>query len=307
VAENRTDKSDYGHLIERGWQQGAVFALPGGAFAVNQLPGDDVTQLYVDIDRQVRSKERVVLVSHPCDIKSADEPSVQVMICRWFDPIKDTTRVRTTRIGRNSPRYFVVDPDGVWIAEAKYPILVDKRVLEALDPPTFQMSPERLLRFRDWLARRFDRPAVPDALFPIFHGRISEVLDQLEANEPQLMLLFNSVVNEVRATKARQTAPPFVIGVVLLTERSISAEQDDAVQQVLERISGVLDSPDLDVRAPLRYPYLDAPNEILLKSDLVGDDHLSFDDDHVVGAAPTWILAAGGESSTHGADAVEAS
>jgi hypothetical protein len=160
-------------LLEAGWRQGAVFDAPSVYFAWNENPASGKDEATTMKARKKRSKEKLVLVTQDCDIKaSAEEESyVEALVC-----VVERRQDFLHRIDRNSARWFVVDPGSGLVAQAKYRVQIAKEALTTLTPEVWPSTATRLDRFVQWLARRYDRPAIPDPIVEAFQRPLAWII-----------------------------------------------------------------------------------------------------------------------------------
>lgn len=233
-------------LPAAGWQQGSLFGARPLRYLWNDLPEPGKKEPSVKW-RQARSREKAVVISQTCDIASADEPYVEAMLC------SEVQADFAARIDRNSARHFLVDPATGLVAQAKYRLQLSKALLVGLQPESWPATPGRLDRFVRWLARRYDRPALPDALVDVFQNPIEDALRQLDMDQPEVVGAFNGIVREIRVSVPEREAPPFVVRVTLLLNDSrLTAEQDDAIEQVVAAMQRALD--------PMKVSIIGRPN-----------------------------------------------
>lgn len=158
------------------WRQGVLFSAPQVSIVWNVFSNEDPPGITTK-SRRPRSGEKFVIISQTCDIKAKkdDEPFIEALLCT-----KEKNGSYLARIDRNSARKFVISPDAGLIAEAKYRVLLDKDVLGVLIPEIWPGTTERYGRFVRWLARRFDRPALPDKMVETFQVPIEQILKQID-------------------------------------------------------------------------------------------------------------------------------
>jgi hypothetical protein len=226
-------------LIEAGWRQGSVASAPSICFGWNALSTSDTEQSTSLQTRRVRAREKLVIVSQTCDIKArpSDEPYVEALICTNEKPSE-----YLDRIDRNSARAFVVNPATGLVAHAKYRVQLAKAVLQELRPEPWPSDETRFQRFVRWLGRRYDRPALPDAVVEAFQWPVEAVLGQLDEHQPAVSAAFSRAVHEVRLSIPASETPPFEIDMtMLIRDRDLSAEEDEALDAVEEAIRAGLD------------------------------------------------------------------
>lgn len=224
-------------LVSKGWQQGVLFASTDVSFVWNSLSSLEASTSVVKIEHRVtKARERFVLVSQTCDIVSREENYVEALIC------KSEKREYCIKVDRNSARRFVIDPVAGLVAQAMRRVMLAKEVLGTLIPELWPSSPDRFDRFVRWLARRYDRPAVPDSLVAAFQAPVEQALAQLDMTAPTIGAAFTHAVRELRINIPASEYPPYDLQLVmLLAQDSLSEEQGDALYRVIETIRNVID------------------------------------------------------------------
>lgn len=224
-------------LYSNGWKQGVIFTAPSAAFAHNAAATNAPNTLSIQ-DRVVRPKERLVLVTQDCDItaKPNDEPYVEALIC-------DTKNATfAARIDRNSARYFLIDPATRLVAHARYRIVLAKEALVALTPMPWPSTQDRFERFVRWLARRYDRPAIPDTMVKIFQHPVEEALEALDVAFPAVGAAFSRAIHEIRVNLPAHEQPPLELQLAFLIERDgLTEEEADSLFTVFDAIQARLD------------------------------------------------------------------
>ncbi len=277
------DESEQSHpLLAAGWCQGVTFDAPGASYSLNVLSAEGV--LEQGQPRRVRQKERLILISHACDIKSGDEAYVEALICKNLNPSKEILG----RWDQNSPRYFIVDPDAAWVADASYRIKLEKQVLSTLSHYGCAMDDLRQYRFVEWLTRRYDRPTVPDHIYERLHAPVVGALKDLHATQSMTWTLFNIAVNEIRVSLPVEQHAPYTAGIVYITIDTLTAEQADAIYDVHRLIVSVVDSQVLINEPPVILELDEVPFGILRRTQPLILDYPSWEDD---AASPTWLVA----------------
>lgn len=230
-----------------------IFSAPSAAFAHNAPTSNAPNTLSVQ-QRAVKARERLVLVTQDCDItaKTADEPYVEALLC-------DTMSEKfASRIDRNSARYFLVDPTTRLVAHARYRVVVAKEALVSLTPTPWPGSPDRFDRFVRWLARRYDRPAIPDALVNVFQHPIEDALEALDEASPAVGAAFSRALHEVRVNLPEDEQPPFDVQLVFLIKREgLTNDEADSLFTAFDAIQSALDPSLVMLNPELRVITLD--------------------------------------------------
>lgn len=198
-------------LFDSGWRQGSLLEAPpritvcklsGQAWQPETLPTDGV----------------LVVATQTCDLvrDSIREPNVELIRAFWTN---DKSKV--SEASKNSNRLFLLrteDRDGVkWglVADATARMFVDKSSLAAMSPlPGCVATRER--DFQRWLARRYDRPAVPEPLDRAVHQPVVKALREERRKGSRIAALLDGVA-DVRYVVDSQ-GPPFEIALFLVPE-----------------------------------------------------------------------------------------
>jgi hypothetical protein len=194
-------------LLDRGWQQGALFSAPSACFTWNDLADSGADEPIIQQHRKMRSGEKFIVITQDCDISALEqqEPYIEALLCKIYK-----NREFLSKIGRNSARWFVINFDTGIVAESKYRVQFAKQVLSTLTPEPWPSSPKKLEQFIRWLARRYDRPAIPDAIVKAFQKPLEDVLIRLDKDRPDAGVAFTKAVHEVRINTLASTEPPLV-------------------------------------------------------------------------------------------------
>lgn len=140
------------------------------------------------------------------------------------------------------------------VAEAKYRVLLDKGILDVLTPEVWPGTNERFGRFVRWLARRFDRPALPDKMVESFQTPIETILKQVDENHPLIGLAFSQAIYELRVNLPEHEYPPYNLNLLMMCKQdSLSIEEADAIEYVFKAILNNLNSADIHLDPEKRF------------------------------------------------------
>src|SRR5207302_1640388 len=93
-----------------------------------------------------------------------------------------------------------------------------------------------------WLARRYDRPAIPDILVDTFQKPLEKTINQIANEHPSVFIAFNNVVYDVRVNLPASEQPPFDLQLIfLLAREELSSEEADAINIIGAAIQANLD------------------------------------------------------------------
>lgn len=222
-------------LYGTGFKQGAILHPSGLKFVYSELTsgGEGIKPR----ERSIKPKERLVVASQDCDIlaKPEQEPYVELLICKKEKPERCASLVEG-----NSSRWFLLDADKRFVAQAFQRVHVKKEALEQLELDNWSLGGEALERFARWLARRYIRPAFPDEFVEVFQAPVDGVFEDATA---EVLANFSGVVNEIRISKSSVQGPPYDLDFLLLTVREELSEQEvEAIALVQDGMEMALSS-----------------------------------------------------------------
>lgn len=184
-------------LIQQGWCQGSLLEAapaPKSWLALNDQqestqkgPNTTSTSPGIWILRQVLLDVEDVLIvaSQTCDIQRSSEQEPYIEVIRGF---WTSDRGTIHQAGKNSSRLFLMqrrqDSDGkekALIADATVRIQIEKAALLTLTPRSSFKENDRITsyKFSEWLAKRYNRPAIPDAIVNAVQKPVVKAIDKL--------------------------------------------------------------------------------------------------------------------------------
>jgi hypothetical protein len=276
-------------LVDTGWQQGSMFSLAGAQIPFLELEPSNDTGLVVS-GTVLGSADRLIVASQTCDIlvDAGKEPYVEALLCEeWSADSRLATII-------NSTRWFRLSLDGHLVACAASRVLISKLCLLEIRPDPFPGSPERLGKFSYWLARRYERPALPNNVVKGLANPLQRTLLGLWKQNPELARLFSQTVQQIRIGYLEDEdgtepgVPRLHIVFLLAAEHGgLTADQADAIEAVYGDIQERAASADL-VRVE--------SHEVVAEEDIslrdyfdthpVFLDELTYEGDEIVGAEP---------------------
>ena len=158
-----------------------------------------------------------MLVSQDCDISAKAEPRVELLRGYWT---ADKGTLHTARL--NSVRGFLLGErqrgDGKTeglVVDATRRLLLEKISLVELEPTRElgTLDPTKARRFRQWLAQRYDRPAIPDVIVNAVQRPLVKALEKLSDDDELWRCL--SGVEEVRFSVPGRV-PPFDVALLFM-------------------------------------------------------------------------------------------
>lgn len=248
-------------LFELGWQQGTLFCAPSACFSLNKFSDQDPDEPIVQETRKTKPNEKFVLISQDCDVVASEaeyhEPYVEAILC------KPEKQKFVRRISSISARWFVIDANSGLVAHAKYRTQFDKKALCSLTPEPWPNGPNKLDEFIRWLARRYDRPSMPDAMHEAFQRPLIERVAEFEQENPDIFATFNRVVSDVRVNRPANQVPPFDLQLILLIRsEGLSEEEINAIGVFERAVRDSLDTNLVDLDPNMR---IVPEDEILMK------------------------------------------
>lgn len=201
-------------LVGAGWKQGALLPSTAPVLFHEWAPG--TPPVWVERRRGVTGE--LVVASQTCDLKKdpGDEPLVECLRAFWTSNPKIVVPA-----SKNAIRHFFLrerrlgeERQGL-VAEAASRVFIEKRSLLNFTPEPGCADATVEARFRRWLGRRYDRPAVPDSLVRAAQKPVVDALRRLADDDRTWSLLEG--VREV-LYDSEQLAAPFKVKLVFLRE-----------------------------------------------------------------------------------------
>ncbi len=138
-------------------------------------------------------------------------------------------------------------------AQAAYKVVVAKDALLDIVPQGWPSNEMRHRRFVRWLARRFDRFALPDALDDAFRKPLDRVLAAFQEEHSRKAEALSRACHEWCINQPAQDKPPFTVFLSLLLDpEGLSAEADDVIDDVLDQLRNALDASLVTLDAEVR-------------------------------------------------------
>jgi hypothetical protein len=295
-------------LYDAGWDQGVL--LPALPWGINFHLDDPLTPIARAAQKEAelayqeavqrsstpllrrgfarginREKERLVVASQACDLvkKPGVEPTILALRAFTTDKSKILQSAAT-----NSAYYFLLDPQRGLIADATTTALIEKPLLSLYTPEPGISDAATQARFARWLARRFNRPAIPEGVVGAIVKPILENLRQMqEASDPALEAL--DAVQEVRM--ARPTGePPYNIYLVFIISGTELPDQGMALAHLVRRMRSWFDPGKARLVAwGARNLYQISAGDYL-DTDQIYLDHYTYQGQTILGLTPPPLL-----------------
>jgi hypothetical protein len=225
-------------LIRRGWCQGSLLKATSAQKSwlvlntskeasheekdsVSTLASSSIWSPHQEI---LNENDFLILISQTCDIQKPPEkePYVEAMRAYWT-----LERNIIHQAGKNSVRLFLIQrrtttegKEEALIADAADRIQIEKASLLMLTPqPGFKESDTITpRRFRQWLARRYNRQALPDSIVNAVQKPIVKAIDKLHETDERHRILDG--ISEILFLLQNATAPYQVDMLFIRDERS---------------------------------------------------------------------------------------
>lgn len=272
-------------LLKSGWIQGVMFDAPGASYELNVVQ-ENGTGLARKTSRTTRSSDRLVLISHACDIVASDEKYVEALICKKHDPAEEILGAWN----KNSPKYFVVDPHSAYVADASHRVKIEKDTLPFLGHYGNSMDELQHVRFVQWLARRYDRPVVPGRIYKGFHAPVYAELTRLHEEDWKPFETFDQVTHDIRIYLPAEESPPYSLGVVYLTRRALTEDELKAIMDIHRVIVGAAHDEVKVEGMPAIVELDEVPYGTILRTQPLIIEHPSWQNEEA--APPAWLLNA---------------
>src|ERR1051326_5302216 len=186
-------------LIQRGRRQGSLLeaiSAPKSWLAFNEQqntdqektesPGKTTFQgCWILNQEALNANDVLIIASQACDIirSPIQEPYIEVIRGYW-----SSDRAVIHQAGKNSSRLFLMQRrssnntiEEALIADATVRIQIEKAALLLLTPKSSFKENDKVTphKFYEWLARRYNRPALPDAIVNAIQKPIVKAIDKL--------------------------------------------------------------------------------------------------------------------------------
>lgn len=236
-------------LLEAGWKQGVLFTSGTARFVYNRVPTQQDEQFAVSPERALKPNEKLVLITQTCDLKANnDEPYAEALICKI-----EKSQKMLNSAERNSARRFLIDPETRLVAQAKYRVVLAKELLMQHTSEPWPSGLDRFERFVRWLARRYDRPAVPDQIVEALQQPLEATLARIDQEHPQRGAAFSRAIQEIRVNLPATEEPPFDLQLVfILRGYGIDQDESDAISATIDEIRGSLDQDIVQLHDDIR-------------------------------------------------------
>lgn len=174
------------------------------------------------------SSQFFALASQTCDVVKNEDQEPTVVVMGAFET---KNRQVLSEAEGNSPRYFLLDPARGLVVDARKIALIEKPLLARLERLPGALDDNMRARFARWVGRRFNRPALPDAVAECV-GRpiVSRIQELREASDPSVDIL--AEIADVRIGQL-QGQPPYEVKLLFITS---GVDTSNSVRLALARL-----------------------------------------------------------------------
>jgi hypothetical protein len=195
-----------------------------------------------EISSDVVDDARLVVISQDCDIFAAPkaEPRVEALTAKWT---RDPSELHTARKGNSARLFLLREREGAGlVADARRRVHLDKAaLLRCSFEPAFEDERMRA-RFANWVAGRYNRPAVPNEIVDAIQKPVVSAVAEL-AKRKDLLLPVLDRVAEIRFAVAGER--PWSVHLVIMVDEGdeLSAEEEAELAGWLESVLVVFGGP----------------------------------------------------------------
>lgn len=185
----------------------------------------------------------LVVVSQDCDIFASPktEPWVEALMAHWTT---DTNEIHAARKGNSARRFLLNESQGkALVADARRRVHLDKRALLTMDfTPAFG-SALASRRFANWVASRYNRPAIPNDLVEAVQKPLVTAVAVLAKQGGPVLGVLNRVA-ELRFAVV-EPQPPWTVHLIAMVDLAdqIEAEEEAELGGWLEEVLVVEKGP----------------------------------------------------------------
>lgn len=233
-------------LIQQGWCQGSWLEAASAPrlwlglrnHQEGQNPSSASVSQHVWIIQQalLAVEDILIVASQTCDIlrSAGQEPYIEVIRGFWT-----SDRALMHQAGKNSSRLFLIqrrpgsdEREEALVADATIHIQIEKAAFLAFTPRSSFKENDRVTprKFSEWLARRYDRPALPDAIVNAIQKPVVKGIGNLSTSHSLHHILDG--IDEILFLTVNENVPFLVDMVFIRDERSDAPQisEEDAAR-----------------------------------------------------------------------------
>jgi hypothetical protein len=177
-------------LIQRGWCQSSVIKPPAPvSTSWLTLASTELEEIWIKKEAFLSEDDMLIVISQACDIQKSpsQEPYIETIRLYWT-----SDKAIINSASKNSASEFLVtrgcSEDGIaggWIADMHGLVRLDKRSFLKMTPFPFfneEEDPGRRKLFGIWLAKRYNRQAVPNEIVKAVQQPVVSAASKLGPN-----------------------------------------------------------------------------------------------------------------------------
>jgi hypothetical protein len=185
---------------------------------------------------------RLVVISQDCDIFAAPkaEPRIEALTVKWT---RDASELHTARKGNSARLFLLQERDGAGlVADARRRVHLDKAALLRCSFEAAFHDERMRARFANWVAGRYNRPAVPNEIVDAIQKPVVSAVAELAKRSNSLLPVLDRVA-EIRFAVAGER--PWTVHLVIMLDDGdeLSAEEEAELVGWLESVLIVSASP----------------------------------------------------------------
>jgi hypothetical protein len=252
-------------------------------------------------NRKLRPREKLLLISHDCDIASPSYPYVEALVCKPHDVLTSKGAKQLAKVGPDDPRSFIVSKELGLVADSTHRVLLEKTLLLDIPEPDFCIGDGiEALRFRDWLAKRYARAANDDRTHNLVIGPLAETVLHMQQSDPHAFFHIDQVVHQVRVRIMDERKSPIKVGILMILKDlgdKITDEHIDGINRLSDALIGYLQAhDDVTFIGESRQLYEEVRFVEMQRTRALSTERASYDEAlNITGAAPPALLAGDSE------------
>jgi hypothetical protein len=259
-------------LFDKGCRQGTLLNVPARTIWLGR--GQDG---HWSIEETTINDASLIVVSQNCDIYASPktEPRVEAIVARTTT---DSNEIHTARKGNSARLFLVKESDGKsLVADARHRVPLDKQSLLDVNFSSPFTDDKAIERFARWVAGRYNRPALDNALVEAIQKPIVDAVSALTRTGGAVLGVLERV-DELRFSVAEDKPPWTVHLIAMLDEVSVlTAEEEAELGGWLEEALSVGENNVKEIAFATRYDKTISLHDYLRTTKLQLD-HFSLDE-----------------------------
>jgi len=193
-------------------------------------------QTYWEISEETFNDAKLIVISQDCDICASlkSEPRVEAIIVRSTE---EPSEISMARKGNSARLFLLREGTGqALVADARRRVSLDKKSLVDSSFESLITEERTRLRFANWLAGRYNRPAIDDALVNAVQKPLVKAVSEVVKKKavPHDIL---GRISEIRFAAANPT-PPLTVSFIMMFEQGeeLTVEEEAEIAGWLEAV-----------------------------------------------------------------------